>query len=499
MRFRAGNGPLRGMWGMAWAVWLWTGWFPVHAQQRQDVSTGSAAHSARGAGTADSKKSVPAPVRDSLGHIAIYPPAEVAERDQIGQLADFSSRAELLNKVVRIRDRVWTRLGLRRVRPPESVQIQILRRLDTSEDVPEVFEVDTGYARVIRMRVAESENGDSEVFTRAVLVALVRDLMARSSVQEEPNRAQRPVPRWLVDALLHCEKYPEVIQFSDALNSLPEKELFSLSLKDLLARPEDDARESAGAEILAARCFLSLLGSEGGRSEAFPGWLRVDPVSVPVAALGQFFPWLPKTAVEIQKAWIVHGAALRAQRTRVSMTALETEKSLERLLEMDVVLPGNVRQVTSLDNFEEFIRIPGIEFVLRARRLELIAFASRAHFMFEPLIRVYAELCGNLAERRTKNLSERFRSARAEWELVRARLERIRDYLDWWEALPEGAERSEQPKEMSRVKDAVDARRPELSSVSGDSEDRLKERDRQEDLRRIVEDGRLRPRSKEGR
>jgi hypothetical protein len=438
--------------------------------------------------TAGKATSAPAPVQDAAGSIAVYASAEVSQRDVFGQLSDFSTRAALLSKAVRIRDRVWGVLGVRRARPPEAMQIQILLTPEKTPDAGEVELVKVHGGRAVRLRFPETENGEAARFKRSLVVAIVKELMARPVPRTSVYPEEKSVPRWLVDALLHQERCPDVIQFSDELTDLEGQDPAFLSIRDLVARPEQNAKPSSRGEILAARCFLSLLEVGLQKNNSVLEWLQSDPVHMPLASWNRFFASIAGNEEDIHKAWLVHVAALRTQRTRVSMTRTETENDLQRLLEIDVVLPGNVRHRTSLENFEEYVRLPGIESLLQARRLEFLALAAKGHFLFEPVILAYADLCAEISAHRTKRLKERFRSVRSEWEGVRQRLDKLRDYLNWWESLPRSSEPAPELKEFYRELEGADEFRERVSKALDSWEKRLEQNGRRADWKRILEE-----------
>jgi hypothetical protein len=442
---------------------------------------------------ASSKNAPPAPLKDGLGQISVYAPAESVRRETLEQLAEFSSRAGMLHSALRLRDFVWNTLGIRRVRPPACVPIQILRLLNAPSGVCEVDVVGGGAARTVRIRVSEAEDPGGEPFKRSMVVAVIRELMLRPSASESSAGSSAAVPRWLVDALVHQERVPDFVQLSDELLRISEHKVFPCPLKELLARPEPYFRESTLVEILAARCFLNFLMTEPDRGGAVLTWLQADPVRIGPAFLSRYFSWLGKDEVQVEKAWTVHLASLRAQRARVSMTAAETKAELERLLQMDVVLPGNLRRVAALEDFEEYVRLPGIEPLMRARRLELIAFAARAHFLFEPLIHSYANLCGEIADRRTKGLGDKFRRLRAEWDHAESQVNRAHDYLNWWESLPQSPEPAAHLKDFYRELDSGEAFRSKASQVLDLWEQRLKKKESREDWMRLLEEVDRRP------
>lgn len=484
-------------WAVRWVSWILL-WHSC-AIQGPASSAQPPATPANGAGKAVSAP--PAPVKDALGHIAVYASEEAAKGDVFGQLADFSNRAEMVSQAVRLRDFVWNALGVRRARPPEAVPIQITRSAqvsDTSADVRTEFRA---AGPVVRVRFPDSLEPRSELFKRAIIVAALSDLMSRNPRARALEAGTSTVPRWLVDALVHLDRAPEPVQISDALAALPSQNPFQWSIEELLSRPEKNpvsVGDSSEAAVLAARCFLSFLELEATRSNAILEWLQSDPVRISVSDLNRYFAGIGGSAAEVYKSWTVHVAALRLQRSRISMTAIETERALERLLEMDVVTAGNVRHLVMLENFEEYVRMPGIESVLRARRLELLALASSAHFMFEPVIHAYAELCADLADRRTKLLGERFRRARMEWQHVKESLEKTRDYLNWWESLPRSDSPAPELREFYQALDDADLFRTKVSRSLDAWEKRIQERDRRADWKRIVEESDSRPVPKAG-
>ena len=88
-----------------------------------------------------------------------------------------------------------------------------------------------------------------------------------------------------------------------------------------------------------------------------------------------------------------------------------------------------------LSQFEDYLRLPGAKNLLLHRQLEFNALRDRAHFFYNEVINIYAVACNELAAGRTKDIVRRLRNATLERESIAARLSRIRDHLNWFEAV----------------------------------------------------------------
>ena len=64
-----------------------------------------------------------------------------------------------------------------------------------------------------------------------------------------------------------------------------------------------------------------------------------------------------------------------------------------------------------------------------------MALRERSHFLYRDVIDAYIQVCSQLVRGNTANVSQRLRAATLERESIAARLERITDHLNWFEAV----------------------------------------------------------------
>jgi hypothetical protein len=298
---------------------------------------------------------------------------------------------------------------------------------------------------------------ESPLFERTFLRALLLELGTRpgkSDTAEEPVNA----PAWLVDALLHRFHHThgttspqplrsalgsgswEVAYISPragaAVKSLrPELESGKIpGLSQILTHPEG-APSSAGLEKYGS-CLLALLASQPEAAEGFRRLLQTswENQSEPLATLRRLFPSLASSDADLQRVWTLHLASIGTQNERLTLSGEQTLRELNGLMEIALTDSGGRHQSFRLDQFSDYLRLPGIRAILMARHLELLSLRGRGHFLYAEAIQTIASVCEALAHGHTLGQAKRLRSAVQTVEQATVKIELINSYLDEAEA-----------------------------------------------------------------
>jgi hypothetical protein len=232
--------------------------------------------------------------------------------------------------------------------------------------------------------------------------------------------------------------------------------------------------------------------------EGLAALLRADLTEKTFARLQLCFPSLPRSEAQLMREWTVHVAAAGTQAERIALDGSQTEAEIRNLLLFDYTAPeSGVHSVFSIEQFTEILRLPGSREVLFSRRLEFESLRSRAHFLYAPVIDAYAAACNALAAGRTTGILRQLQLATLERESVAARIERIRDHLNWFEAVAAPRLPSAQLTEFYRLLDA----RPPVSEAVRRALDKaeleLRQNEAQADIKRALKEARSRSKQPE--
>ena len=367
---------------------------------------------------------------------------------------------------------------------------------DTSREVPPRLELveDPGGLK-LQLKLPPLDGPPSPQLERTLLSALVAELALRPEATAAPAQSSPPTPRWLVDVLFHEHHRPNPLFAPIALRELLDSGSIPSPLP-LLTRPEDDPRPSSPVDTDLARCLLGYLLNRPEGREGLASLLHTDLTEKTFAGLLLCFPSIPRSEVQFLREWTLHVAAAGTQAERIALDGPQTEIEIRNLLLFDYTAPETgAHSVFALEQFTEILRLPGCHEVLLARQLEWESLRSRAHFLYTPVIDAYAAACSSLAAGRTKGILRQLQLATLERESVAARLDRIRDHLNWFEAVAAPRLPSARLAEFYRI---LDARPPVSAAVKralDQAELDLRQREAHRDIERALEEVRSRSRA----
>lgn len=341
-----------------------------------------------------------------------------------------------------------------------------------------------------------SANGLSPTqLQRTLLAALLGELAIRPLSASERTPILTPAPRWMVDVLFHEHHRPNPLFAPINLRELIDSGHIPSPLP-LLARPESEPVPSSPLETDLARCLLGFLINRADGPEGILSLLRTDLSAQTLGRLLSCFPNLPRSEPELLREWTLHVAATGTQAERVALDGPQTEAEVRDLLLFDYTSPETGRHsVFSLEQFTEILGLPGCREVLLARQLEWESLRSRAHFLYFPVIDAYAATCGALAAGRTAGIQRQLQLATLERESLSARLERIRDHLNWFEAVAAPRIPSPRLEEFYRILDGRPRPSVALIDALDKAEQQLQQSETQRDIETVLEEVRNRLKS----
>jgi hypothetical protein len=425
---------------------------------------------------------------DNSGQVVVLDSDRTRKGDALFEIAEFSRRAAVLRSAVELRDHVWICLAQPRASFPRARPIQIFLYPEKLPGIVNAEIVEAPDGMVFRLLASVNEDFEGEVFQRSVVKIVLQELGMRpgGSLGLHPERVR--LPRWLTDGVLHAWRYPNALASLDELRPmLSNVEL--PSLESILLYDEDAGAPSSNLELAIGRCLISMLSNRADSSSGFFDLLHVDPFVSPYLVLSQCFPSLGRTEAEIQKEWTVQAASLATQRSRMTMTGEESEEALRRLVEIDVINSTTLKRVCyPIESFDEYLRLPGIRSLLQARQVEFLAMGTKAHFLYSEVIGLYAALCGDLIKGQVAGLPVRFRQARLERESIAARLSRVRDFMNWYEATPGSSEGKVDLRKFYQILDEGEKGRAKISAALDALEASAQKMEEEADLARVLDE-----------
>ncbi len=370
------------------------------------------------------------------------PVRPVQTSDQFSQLlvsgGDFPQRVALLRAASELRTIVLEALGQPQLRYPAARPILlIINSLIPTRSLPRLSVTEDPGGIKLQLTFAPPSPTSAPQLERALVVTLLTELAVRptDSPAGTTDYAVPQIPRWIVDALCHKAHNPNPLQAPVALLPLLDSGRLP-PLTALLSRPETDPIGSTIEEVDLHRCLLSFLRSREDASSGLHKLLSTQIAGDPLRAVQRCFASINGTDATLQREWTLHVATSSSQATIVALDGPQTELEIQKLLLLDVTDPESGQHFSyPLSQFDDYLRLPGAKNLLLHRQLEFNSLRERAHFLYSEVIATYATACNELATGRTKDLVRRLRNATLERESIAARLSRIRDHLNWFEAV----------------------------------------------------------------
>ncbi len=412
-------------------------------------------------------------------------------RQILVQGGTFPQRSAVLTAVRELRDTTLKTLALTPSHYPVARPLLFLLREDLSPESQPLYGVieDPGGVK-IQIELAPFLGEPRLGTERTILALFLIELGLREGFpasEGEPKMVLSP-PRWLVDVLAYKHHHPNPLLSPPQLRPILDTgRVPSLAL--LLSRPESDWGASTQEEVDLARALFWMLNNCPDSREGLRRLLRTNFSVEPLRALSRCFPSLSSSEVSLNKEWTLAVAAFGTQAEVLSLNGPQTERQIQDLLQLELKETNTARRfTTSLEHFEDYMRLDGIRGILSTRQLEWIALRGRAHFMYAEVISAYAEVCGTLARGITQGVKRRLQAATLERESIAARLDRIHDHLNWFEAVQAPRTDSSSMREFYRILDTPYPVSPALKQALDDAEIRLKAEVEQDDIHRILDE-----------
>ncbi len=339
----------------------------------------------------------------------------------------------------------------------EEVEVDVLELLGDPRDswkAPIVISLRTpvgsGYRPPVVLQMIATPEGtkiDIDVEIRGDLAVInlrkqiVRAMLLEFSYRNRPpirgGEAYREAPWWLVDGAIEIFRRQDVGVDSELFRRLVENNKMP-TIEQFLELRADGL--GATAEAIDAACAMglvqSLLEQPNGRAN-LARLVRRWPETggEPMAALKKDFPALGEGGASLQKWWTLNLARLAAADRFHGFSLEETDKKLAALLEIELITDtAGTKEKFQIAEYPRFIKLPGARAALTARRAEIFTLGAQANALLRPVVVEYEEIVALLARGKVPKLAARIEDLEFYRKTVLHRMDKIADYLNWYEA-----------------------------------------------------------------
>ena len=275
------------------------------------------------------------------------------------------------------------------------------------------------------------------------------ELMIRAILLELAYRSHPPVvgasyaelPSWLVEGL------SQAMQMR-ATGSSPNAALFRQliengrlpALGDFL-KSNVDAMDATSLAIYGS-CSLSLLdmlkelpGGQAALARMVTGLGDAAPAD-PVTQLLACFPALGGSETALEKWWTLGVARSSTLDRHLALSVAETDARLAPLLTLPVVTDekNKTKAEFPLADFKAYLKYPDAKAALFAQSNELAALLPQAHPLLRPAVLEYQRIVLQLAQGKKRGMEEALHAVANFRGLIVERMDKIVDYLNWYEA-----------------------------------------------------------------
>ena len=272
---------------------------------------------------------------------------------------------------------------------------------------------------------------------------IVRAILLEIAYRDHPPADGAPYanpPAWLVEGL--SERFqaqatstrPDAALFKQLIDTgrLPTARDFLASNVDVM---DSTSRTVYGA---CASSLMDMLLAMPNGSRNFGKMIldlpQFDGDSVNL--LFKHFPELGTNDASLEKWWTLGIARNSASERYLGMTVPETDAQLSSLLTISIVTDEKSGEKTSfeLPDYAKFIKLRTAQAALFKQSNALAALLPQAHPLLRPVVIEYQRIVAELARGKTHRTDESLREIGNYRAMIVERIDKIADYLNWFEA-----------------------------------------------------------------
>lgn len=277
-------------------------------------------------------------------------------------------------------------------------------------------------------------------FPQLILRAVLMELAYRKHPPKE-GAAYAEIPSWLVEGLAQEMQ-------TRATDIQPNAALFRKLIEtgqipaigDFL-KSNVDAMDPTSLAIYGT-CSLSLMdmltGLNGGKAALARLVMELGDATPtdPVSQLLAYFPTLGGSETALEKWWTLGLARYSALDRHLALSVAETDARLAPLLTLTLVTDEKLgtQKDFPLADFKAYLKFPATKMALFKQSNALAALLPQAHPLLRPAVLEYQRIVLYLAQGKTRHAEEDLNSVANFRGLIVERMDKIVDYLNWYEA-----------------------------------------------------------------
>lgn len=293
----------------------------------------------------------------------------------------------------------------------------------------------TGFGLKLQLDLTIAADVNPLAIRRELLRAVLLELIYRDRTDIAPGTPYVEPPDWLLEGLLAMapgqEKGPlleAAATAGRAINITPLEKFLRQRLGQL------DAPGQFLYRAYALSLIQLLIDDTNGRSRLGRYINNLSQTSNDTLSdLKAQFPALGDAA-DIDKVWKTQVAKLGSARSHHVLSFAETERKLEELLLVKAPDPAGGFKVSGLEDFTKGKISPAQKVVFNGLSQELTLLAASANPIMRPIVIEYRKIAQLLGAGKRRGLSARIAQVKSRRAELSARMDRIDDYMNWFEA-----------------------------------------------------------------
>jgi hypothetical protein len=295
----------------------------------------------------------------------------------------------------------------------------------------------TGSGLKLQLDLTIARDFEPAAIERELLRAILLEIVYRKQPDIAPGTAFVEPPDWLLDGALAVAPGRDSKRFTEALEPIVRAHKI-MELSDFLHQ-QPALLDSLGRSLYHSYAVVLvqwLVDQANGRAclARYIDNLHFASTN-PLADLAAQFPVLgDKNAAE--KNWKARVAQFGVQQGYELLTYSETEAHLQKLLAVKI-------DNSTTNRLRDFLYgkvSPAQSLALKRLSQELILLSSRVHPILRPIVTEYQHIATSLAAGKTSGLKQRLARLESLRTQIAERMNRIDDYLNWFEATQARAE-----------------------------------------------------------
>jgi hypothetical protein len=288
----------------------------------------------------------------------------------------------------------------------------------------------TGFGLKLQLDLTISQNLNVQLIERELLRGILLEMTYRQQLHIAAGTVFVEPPDWLIEGVLALapgrERGSLVEALTTANKTMPLEKFLDQRLHLL---------DSAGRTLYRAYSFAlvqMLIDRRDGpaRLAHYIGHLP-DSSNEPLANLKAHFPFL---VADAEGTWQLTLRQLRNVQTYQLLTFVESDRSLDELLRVQISEANKAAKLATLDELAQRKISSSEKMALSQLSRDLLVFVAQANPILRPIAREYQQIATLLARGKRKGVAKRLSHLDATRKQLAARMSDIDDYMNWFEA-----------------------------------------------------------------